>query len=250
MNSPNIGAVIGTYGAVPYIHLSLESRKRHYASVPLLVSDDCSPSARRLEALCQRYGTDFISNTKHMPDHYGDLSVFVNGLRWAKEKNIDLLMKFSRRFIPLFDWSKDLERFYEYSEAATYSNYCSAYGFGFRTECLALHVPTWYSLGLVDEMEQKLSSLDGGLFMEGYMHQLAQRAMFNTSQKATEWFTQNPVPPERLGYYPLHFMGTSRIQPKVHVLWHDYTHPMQYLSKCQEWGIFDYTPTDFYLVNR
>jgi hypothetical protein len=246
----NCGLVIGTYGAVPYIHLSLECRKRFYPDIPTLISDDCSPSSDSLKSLCDTYKADFITNQKHMPDHYGDLSAFVNGFKWAKEKNIDLLLKISRRFIPMFDWSKELIQCYNDSEASTYSNYCSNYGFGFRTECVGLHVPTWFKLGLVDEMDKKLSELSGGLFMEGYIHNLAQGAMWNTSGKATQWFIDNEVPKERLGYCPLPFMGTNRAIKKPNVLWHDYTHPLYYLAKSQEFGIFDYKPESFYNINR
>lgn len=241
------GLVIGTFGSLPYIHLSLESRKRFYHGVPTLISDDCSPSSDKLAQLCKQYGADFISNEKHMPDHYGDLSVFVNGLHWAQQNNIDLLLKVSRRFIPLFDWSQELIEVYQQSEAATFSNICSSYNFGFRTECVGFHVPTWFNLGLVQEMEAKLNARNGGVFMEGYIHELAQKIMWKTSNKASEWFYNNP---KYKGFYPLNFMGTSRHQPKQNLLWHDYTHPMGYMAKCQEFGLYNYKSSDFYLINR
>jgi hypothetical protein len=185
-----------------------------------------------------------------MPDHYGDLSAFVNGFKWAQSNNIDLLLKISRRFIPLFDWPKELIQCYEESGVSTYSNYCSNYGFGFRTECVGLHVPTWLKLGFINEMEEKLASLNGGLFMEGYIHQFAIKSMWTTSDKATNWFKTHETPPERLGYCPLPFMGTNRVEKKPNILWHDYTHPLYYMAKCQDFGIFEYKPESFYIVNR
>jgi len=244
------GLVIGTYGSVPYIHLSLESRKKHYPNIPILVSDDCSPSQTQLKELCTTYGADFISNNSHMPDHYGDLSAFVHGFRWAKENNISLLMKISRRFIPLFDWSLVLNTSFLETDGATFSNSCSTYGFGFRTECTAFHVPTWYRLGLVAEMETKLAARNGGLFMESYMHELAKKTMLDTSTKASEWLYKNVASKECEGYIPLDFMGTSRVKKKENLLWHDYTHPLQYWSKAYEWGIYKYKDVDFINPNR
>lgn len=245
-----IGLVIGTFASAPYIHLSLESRKRYYPHIPVLVSDDASPKRAELEKLCNRYKVDFISNSSHMPDHYGDLSVFVHGFQWAKQNNIDLLLKISRRFIPLFDWSKELQEAYENTGVATFSNYCTRYGFGFRTECTGFHVPTWYARGLVTEMENKLAAIDGGLFMEAYVHELSQKIMCNTSEKASLWFYENPAPPERSGYAPLNFMSTSRVEKKPNLLWHDYTHHLQYWSKALEFGLFQYKPEDFENPNR
>ena len=39
-----VGLVVGTFAAVPYIHLHLEARRRFYPHVPLLVHDDASPA--------------------------------------------------------------------------------------------------------------------------------------------------------------------------------------------------------------
>ena len=41
--NPRVEATVGTFAAVPYIHLQLEARRRLYPHVPLLVHDDGSP---------------------------------------------------------------------------------------------------------------------------------------------------------------------------------------------------------------
>src|SRR5207253_8771607 len=78
--SPQVGMVLGTYAAVPYIHLQLEARQRFYPTVPLLVHDDGSHKIAPLRALCQQYGCDFEYNGQRQPPCLGDLSAFVGGL--------------------------------------------------------------------------------------------------------------------------------------------------------------------------
>src|SRR3954471_7147461 len=95
---PSVGVVIGTFAAVPYVHLHLESRARNYPHVPMLVHDDGSPRRKELQSLCERYGADFISRPTRAQPTIGDLSAFVSGFDWAHERRFSLLVKMSRRF--------------------------------------------------------------------------------------------------------------------------------------------------------
>jgi cephalosporin hydroxylase len=54
-----IGLMVGTFAAVPYIHLQLEARRRLYPHVPLLVHDDGSTKRDDLQRLCAEYGCEF-----------------------------------------------------------------------------------------------------------------------------------------------------------------------------------------------
>ena len=45
---PKVAVVVGTFAAVPYVHLHLEARRRFYPEVPLLVHDDGSPKSAEL----------------------------------------------------------------------------------------------------------------------------------------------------------------------------------------------------------
>ena len=58
---PDIAIVVGTYGAVPYVHLQLESWRRFAGECPLIVHDDCSTEAAALRGLCQNYGAEFYT---------------------------------------------------------------------------------------------------------------------------------------------------------------------------------------------
>ena len=55
----SIGVVIGTFAAVPYIHLHLEAWRRLFPHIRLLVHDDASPEQERLRRLCAEYGCEF-----------------------------------------------------------------------------------------------------------------------------------------------------------------------------------------------
>jgi hypothetical protein len=73
---PAVGLVIGTFAAVPYIHLALESWRLNYPAIPLLVSDDGSPNRDELHALCQRYGADFVSECQAKKAVTGRISAY------------------------------------------------------------------------------------------------------------------------------------------------------------------------------
>src|SRR4051812_17433137 len=94
-DEPRVGMVVGTFAAVPYIHLQLEARRRFYPGVPLLVHDDGSHRVADLRKLCARYGCDFEHNERRQPPCVGDLTAFVGGLLWADARGLDLLVKVS-----------------------------------------------------------------------------------------------------------------------------------------------------------
>ncbi len=48
-----VGVVVGTFAALPYVHLQLEARRRRWPGVPMLVHDDASPQQADLSALCR-----------------------------------------------------------------------------------------------------------------------------------------------------------------------------------------------------
>ncbi|NBR91083.1 MAG: hypothetical protein EBS68_14460, partial [Rhodobacteraceae bacterium] len=99
-----VGVVIGTYSAVPYIHLQLESLRRFHPGTPCLVVDDGSPQREELEKLCAEYGAEFIGRKKRMNHARGDMQAFIEGHAWAQRRGLGLLVKFSRRWLPVTPW--------------------------------------------------------------------------------------------------------------------------------------------------
>jgi len=55
---PEPGLVVGTFAAVPFVHLQLEAHRRLYPHVPILVHDDASPCGAQLRRLCTDCGAD------------------------------------------------------------------------------------------------------------------------------------------------------------------------------------------------
>jgi hypothetical protein len=245
-----LGLVIGSYAAVPYVHLQLETRKRLYPHVPMLVQDDGSPCQGILRDLCSSYGVDFQSNPVRFPvSGVGDLRVYSAGLEWAHARGITLLYKFSRRFLPLTDWSEEATALALASQAATYSSSCTRCGYGFRTECIGFHVETWFRLGMYDNIQSQVSRHEQH-FVEGYMHNNAKTAIGKVCLQHSQWVLDHPMPDDRAGYAQPVFMGVNRFAPNPFALWHDADPPERYYRRALELGIQDYTMNDFNDPNR
>ena len=171
--NPRFTLVIGTFAAVPYVHLQLEARRRLFADVPLLVHDDASPAAGTLAALCRAYGADFSRNPARLPPCKGDLSVFLRGRDGGRAVGADVVVKLSRRFIPVTDWRGSLAALARDSQYATLCAWTTSFRFGFRSECVGLAVERWgrFAGELAARMDEP-----GEPFVEGFLHNLARRA--------------------------------------------------------------------------
>jgi hypothetical protein len=242
---PDIGMVVGTYAAVPYIHLQLEARRRFYPDVPLLVHDDASPEGPRLAELCVSYGVDFESNSERQPYHLGDLTAFLGGLRWADRRKLDILVKTSRRWVFLTRWVEDLQRLALDSQYATFSNYTTTYGFGFRTESIGLATKRWAS---PEFFRPTIAAIRRRLhvFVEAYIHQHAVEFERSNCFQAIRWKQEHPMPPDKMGYAQWHLIGTDRgrSDPARRWLWHDCDPPRAYAEIAQHWGL-PYEVKDF-----
>lgn len=245
IKNPNIGIVVGTYAAVPYIHLQLEARKRFYPHVPILVHDDCSSKGKELIKLCEQYNCEFETNSKRQPHHLGDLTVFVGGMKWAEHKHLDILLKVSRRWLFLVDWTHSLKELAIESQYATFSNYTASYAFGFRTECVGMSVKEWARSSFYNKTVGKINE-HKHVFVENYIHVLAQEIELNRCNKAKKWREMNPTQPERSGYAAWSLMGTDRIDknPSGKYLWHDSHSTKQYMEQAAKWGL-SYKEDDF-----
>jgi hypothetical protein len=237
--TPTIAAVVGTFGASPYIHLMLEARKRFWPEVPLLVSDDCSNQQERLAGLCKQYGAEFRSNARRMRWTVGDMSAYAAGLMWAKDK--DILVKLSRRFIPLRPWSLDLAKLAMETQDPTFSNVCDHFNYGFRTECIGMSVKTWIASGALADIESHVSD-DRPVFVEGHLHNWARKLPI--CDMAKTYREANPRKSDRNGYAPWDLLSTSRMANLPDVLWHDPDQKEDYLQAAKELGL-DYKIEDF-----
>lgn len=240
---PAVGLVIGTFAAVPYIHLALESRRLNYPDIPLLVSDDGSPNRDELHALCQRYGADFVSDGKRKKQMVGDVSAYVHGLEWAMKGELELLVKMSRRFIPLHNWVPGLQKLACETQYATYSNQCKHHCYGFRTECIAFHVRSWCDLGALDQM-RALVIRNESVFVEGYLHNLAREVHKSNCEANRAYEALHPRPRDTDAYGVWTVMADKRTVAKSDILWHDCNLPYEYWEAALRYGL-SYQPQAF-----
>lgn len=242
---PKVGLVVGTYAAVPYVHLQLEARRRLRLNVPMLVHDDGSHKSEKLKTLCDEYGADFETNSRRLPHHLGDLSAFVGGLKWAQHRQIELLLKVSRRWLFRVEWLADLRQLAMRSQQPTFSNYTKSYAFGFRTECVALATSLWASPAFLRDAVEKINA-GRHVFVEAYIHRFAIKFHHEGCAEGLRWSRENPVPDERRGYAPWALMGTDRADPNPsgNYLWHDSHTPRHYASQAAAWAL-PYQEGDF-----
>lgn len=243
-----LGVVIGTYAALPYVHLQLESLRRFHPGTPCLVVDDGSPQREALAALCARYGADFIGREQRMGHVPGDMQVFIDGHEWARKRGVGLLVKFSRRWVPIAPWADDLLALWRESGAPTLCNRCTGHGFGFRSECVAMDVRAWDSpevmRPLVDNIARARAEVEPGVFawqqriflVEGIVHESAMHAARRGGILWREWERARPPLPgcEHYARWPL--MGESRRSRQPGYLWHEWAIPGEYQYHLAMWG--------------
>lgn len=159
-----IGQVFGTASTLPYIHLQLEMSRRLFGhgGIPTLVANDGDDSdATALADLAGQYGADFVCWPK-AGHAYGDLRIFRESTKWARRKAIDIVAKFSRRFIPLVSWRHGLQYLAAFNtdvSCFTRRHLDSQWGL-FRTDAIAFR-PRLLDVPKVNEILDETLASDG-----------------------------------------------------------------------------------------
>jgi len=226
---PGFGLVISTYGAEPYVHLSLAVRARHYSEVPALVVDDGSERAAELARLAKRHGADFRGNPETMNHTRGELLAICHGLRWARRRGLDVLVKMSRRFVPRVDWRPGLREAVRKTQHATYAGAFDA-TYGLRSECIAFEVERW--LPRVARLET-LARESSWLWVEDVLHQ--------TAREILPWRTG-----EQDGFALWDFPGPGKWTECDSHLWHHTASAEDYAATARKYNL-PYTEIDFEL---
>ena len=238
--------VVGTFAAVPYIHLHLESRRRFYPDVPCLVHDDCSPAAERLRELCAEYGATYASPPERLSPNCGDLTASLLAIQSAQSLNLDLAVKMSRRFIPLTDWVPQLQHTAYHTQYATYSNRDDGHGLGFRTECVAFHAPAWADNDYTTQIERAIQ--DEGMpftLVEPLLHDLVRVVHARTQCGANREYERlypRDHGPDSYGVWQ--WLGHNRKQRHPSWLWHQADTLLDYHRLSQAYGL-SYRHEDF-----
>jgi hypothetical protein len=220
-----IGLVIGTFAAVPYVHLQLEFSSRLHPKIPVLVHDDRSPAEEILKSLCRKYCAGFQTNQSRLGWRSGDYSVILHGIEWGLKEELDIVVKMSRRFIPLFNWIPGLLNLCQEDPAATYSGPCSDFGFPIRSECMAVNTAAWAQAVPVMTRILEKHALDVNECPEHHIRALA----YLVAPKITFW---------------KEILGSGRKEHRPGVLWHDVDSPFDYCRVSKAIGL-DYTLADF-----
>lgn len=260
-----IGVVIGTFASVPYVHLGLEALRRNEPNVKVLVHDDSSGQQVNLKSLCEEYGAEFRSTKYRMAPVVGDVSSFMTALQWGEASDLDVVCKFSRRWIVYRKWTEELERLVRTYGYSTYSEACAHFSFGFRSECVAMVVKDWIPAGVLPEFEGYVERNERpGDLPEGWYHAKAQDVHRRVNegllpgdkfQQFPEWYKSIHHLNERYtrtygidgshqGYGKWPLMGMSRCQEIEGVLWHDVHGAKCYALLAQTYGL-PYTSRDF-----
>lgn len=260
--NPKIGLSIGTYASPGYVHLQLESVKRFNPEVKVLVHDDCSPVGPYLRKLCEEYDADFTSTESQRVPTVGDMGAFAAGLRWSTVNNLDITVKISRRFILAKPWANGLIEIFQNMQYPTVSGACAWYGFGFRSELVAMHTKSWVDAGILTEMEGLVvrNELFAGL-PECWYHQRSREVLefihrpnvnalsggyvhdinFDPLVRYEAYY---PTPETCNGFAKWPIMGLHRHQPIIGTLWHDVATAREYWQLSQLWGL-PYSCSDF-----
>ena len=224
MNQPSLGIVITTFGATPYVHLTLESLRRIGSGARVLVVDDSSGDCN-IQDLCKSYGAEFATSTSRRGHVRGDLAGIIHGYRWAIDHNLDLLVKLSRRFIPVHDGFSELLSTFFASPFSTASAPCTAIGFPFRSEAFALKLDAWEQTRGVRFLEAFLTS-GRTMYTEVMLYHVA-AAIQNQSRS-------HDVSTETESFYRWLYLGTNRKIKNINYLWHEANTIQEYVDLAHE----------------
>jgi hypothetical protein len=232
-NRPRIGLAISTYAAPAYVELALAVRQRLYPDLPTLVHDDASKHKAELESLCARHGVEFETTSSRLGHPMGDLCGIVGGLRWAQERGIDLLVKMSRRFIPLTNWTPGLAELAKVSQYPTYSNVCRHFGMPIRSECIAMAVQEWRSDDIEGQITRTMLRQSGRFMPESFVADLAWKLDARKCGTARAW-TEGRFD---YGYAVWDFISSSRVEKCRSHLWYSANGPQDYAGLAHNLGL-------------
>ena len=159
----NIGVVIGSFGMPAAVALNIAAiRQFNGPDVPILVHDDSTPPDRDSHCFFHKKHSEFeLYRTPKQLGHVpGDISCFVEGLKWANERGLKYLVKLSQRFI--FTQQNWLTKSAEECEelgiiTLTQSNAIHGirpWGYdGIRSECVLMQVKSWNRLEVIQALK-------------------------------------------------------------------------------------------------
>ena len=247
---PTVGLVITAAGALPYVHLQLESRRRYYPRVPCLIHVDGGDQGMRIRALCEKYDVAFCSSERGLGKDRGELAGLIAGFDWARERRIDLLVKLSHPWLVLKDWTLELNQRALKFDRATYPVLCDEDDPDFPSRCAAYHVPTWFDDGAVEELRRyatipSIGPEDEESRTSRLLRDLSRKAegkVLGLMQGSDESVAGHP---RSRGDGDGRPTGPSIHPPAAGVLWNGSAQPDAFWGVSQAWGLTEYEYKDF-----
>lgn len=268
--SPSIGVCVSSFAAFSYVHLQLEAYRRFAPDVPLIVFDDSSHQEAALRDLCASYSAEFVRSEYRHVAAIGDLYGFVTALEFGLRRELDLVVKVSRRFVIAKPWVYGLQELAANTQSATYTGADAYHDFGFRSECVAMHVDSWVQSGALREMKgycERNEVFYVGV-PESYHHDLAKEVqqwahpLIGTPTAAQSWTDPRGYPNSKefdplarhetlfkrgdnyAGYVSWPLLGLHRKQRIAGILQHDVSQPYDYAEMARDWDL-PYRTADF-----
>jgi hypothetical protein len=228
-DDPACGVVLGCYGWPRLVELQIRLIRDTCGTVPILVSDDCSPGFGErvaagspyalLQAVCASHdGVALWPNVARIGHTGGDVAAFWKGLLWAEARGLSVLAKLSQRF--LLDrprWLQDGARELLLCGLPLAARRCrGAERFDLRTEACLLNVPQLYRPEILCALTPRRHGL--ARTAEALLHQ---------------------VLVERCGgvFWPWDVYGEDRYERNPGVVWHCSDPPAAYQCLAERFGL-------------
>lgn len=235
---PKIGAVITTSGALPCLHLHLESWQRFGRDTPLLVVVFAKERFPALDALCQKYGADFAYCDK--PAVSASLTGIVKGFEWAESKSVELLVRFSDSWVPLTQWTDGLARVAKESQFATFSGGWTTSTPTFTSDVMAFHTRSWRQFAALQILREH-ADLETPVNSDGTIYQAASDLFEHRCTANTEFCARlsEPLDFDCCGFWPI--AGPENRDQRSGALCRNWATAQDYLRSLNQWEIGDYT---------
>jgi len=230
-----IGLIITTYSGPAYVHLTLESVRRLKKDVQIIVHDDCSGN-RELKRICDLYGVELISTQERLGHVRGDIAGIIAGYNWGVEKNLDVVIKISRRFIPKTDIIEEIQKSFIDSKFSTCSAQCLDFKLPFRSEAMAMKIDDWRTMRGNKLLEAFFDSGDI-IYVEALINYIATKIYKRMYLNQLNTLDISP-------FYKWKYLGESRKMPNLNYIWHESNTKEDYSSFAMQLGL-TYSPENF-----
>lgn len=253
-NDPNVGVVINTYGNTAFVELQLYYLRNVNNIKKILIHDNCSTQKEQLQKLAKKYNIDFYS-TDHVlfsQDGIGSISdqhVFYKGLLWAKQNNIDILVKLNHDLIPCDSWVNDLKQLAKNTDAIAFTSWCEKDNITCRIDGIALNVDIFtrqyplYNFQLL--IENNIC-----VFTQFWLHELIKSLSYqNYSEKWKNYIDTHKLGFKYSGYaYWPYFLGINKHNKNnrdILTLQSTYSTTQDYLNQINKFLPGKYDENDF-----